>query len=70
MKTRKQFHAFVGTDMEAKLKMVNDPEMLKRIFVQDQELLAKVLEYFENGYGEIYKQMLIEQLRNHIRRLN
>lgn len=34
--------------------------------MNDKELLAKCLEFFEQGYGEIYKQLLIEQLHEHL----
>ena len=34
--------------------------------MSDKELLAKCLECLEQGYGDIYKQLLIEQLRQHL----
>jgi len=29
----------------------------------DKELLAKCLEFLEEGYGDLYKQLLVQQLR-------
>ena len=33
----------------------------------DKELLAKCLEFLEQGYGDLYKQLLIEQLREQLK---
>jgi len=53
--------------MDNKLKMVNDPELLKRLALEDKELLAHVLEFFENAYGDIYKQLLIEKIKDSLK---
>jgi hypothetical protein len=43
--------------------MVNDPDLIKRLALQDKELLVRVLEFFENNYGEIYKEHLINAIK-------
>jgi hypothetical protein len=53
--------------MDNNLSMVNDPALLKRLIASDKELLTKVLEYFENQYGEIYKELLIEQIKDSLK---
>lgn len=58
---------FVEISMDNKLKMVNDPELLKRLALEDKELLAHVLEFFENAYGDIYKQLLIEKIKDSLK---
>lgn len=63
---KKQFRAFVAINMNVQIKMINDPEYLKRLIDADRELLAKVLEYFENSYGDIYKNLLIEKIKESI----
>jgi hypothetical protein len=36
----------------------------------DKELLAKCLEFLEHGYGDIYRKMLIDEIKKHIRKLD
>ena len=52
--------------MDNKLKMVNDPELLKRLALEDKELLTHVLEFFENNYGELYKYHLINAIKKSV----
>jgi hypothetical protein len=53
--------------MDTKLKMVNDPNLIKRLVLQDKELLAQVLEFMQENYGEIYKQILIEKIKESLK---
>lgn len=34
--------------------------------LSSEDLLEMSLEYLEQGYGDIYKQLLIEQIRQHL----